>query len=213
MFQGWLSLSDTGPNEGTLKVYPLIREATAYFLLRPFFKPLVPSTSLDYLAPRNWVLQTPREMDSNLQGAFPGHGQELSDELHPHLQLSKTMIHIPRVKPGDYVLWHCDSIHAVDAVHKGSSDSSVLYIPACPLTKGNAEYLVRQKEAFMAGWPAPDFPGGVGETGHVGRAWVRGVGKDGGRVAMGLGRWEGGEGRRSSGEEWVVGVANRVLGF
>ena len=30
-------------------------------------------------------------------------------------------------------------------------DSSVLYIPACPLTETNAEYLVRQREAFFEG--------------------------------------------------------------
>ena len=37
--QGWLSLSHTGPREGTLKVLPFIKEATAYIMLRPFFKP------------------------------------------------------------------------------------------------------------------------------------------------------------------------------
>ena len=53
------------------------------------------------------------------------------------------MIHMPTVKLGDYVAWHCDSIHAVDPHHAGSQDSSVLYIPACPLTESNAEYLTQ----------------------------------------------------------------------
>ena len=35
-FQGWLSLSNSGPGRGTLRVLPLLREATAYWMLRPF---------------------------------------------------------------------------------------------------------------------------------------------------------------------------------
>lgn len=37
--QGWLSLSNTGSGEGTLKVLPFLKEMTAYVMLRPFFKP------------------------------------------------------------------------------------------------------------------------------------------------------------------------------
>lgn len=37
-FQGWTSMSDTGPNEGTLRVYPLIKELTAYTMMRPLFR-------------------------------------------------------------------------------------------------------------------------------------------------------------------------------
>jgi hypothetical protein len=29
--------------------------------------------------------------------------------LHPHLELERTMVHVPRIKPGDFVAWHCDS--------------------------------------------------------------------------------------------------------
>lgn len=36
--QGWTSLSHTGPNEGTLKVFPAIKESSAYMMLRPFFR-------------------------------------------------------------------------------------------------------------------------------------------------------------------------------
>jgi hypothetical protein len=45
--QGWTSLSDTRENEGTLRVYPSIRESSAYMMLRPFFKwvAIVPKTS------------------------------------------------------------------------------------------------------------------------------------------------------------------------
>ncbi|KAF5234576.1 hypothetical protein FANTH_12094, partial [Fusarium anthophilum] len=101
-----------------------------------------------------------------LQGATPGTGQELTGELHPHLELEKTMVHVPEIRPGDFVAWHCDTIHSVDKVHAGTADSSVLYIPICPITAQNAEYMVRQREAFLRGTPGPDFPGGAGESGH-----------------------------------------------
>jgi hypothetical protein len=54
-------------------------------------------------------------------------------------------------------------------MHRGASDSSVLYIPICPVTEINAKYLVRQREAFINGTPGPDFPGGVGESHHINR--------------------------------------------
>ncbi len=112
MFQGWLGLSHTAPNEGTLLVNPLLQLATAYFLLRPFFEPvnsLGAGRSPEYLLPQNWKLKSGDEISSALHGASPGHGQELSDALHPHLDLSSTMVHVPKIAPGDYVVWHCDS--------------------------------------------------------------------------------------------------------
>lgn len=36
--QGWTSLSTTGADEGTLRVYPAIQESSAYMMMRPFFK-------------------------------------------------------------------------------------------------------------------------------------------------------------------------------
>ena len=150
MYQGWLALSHTGPGEGTLKVNPLFSRATAYYLLRPFFAPRDPDPlSNHFLRPDNWVLEG--QASSHLQGASPGHGQELSAALHPHLELESTMVSIPHVRPGDYIVWHCDTIHAVDSVHMGQEDASVMYIPTCPLTEHNAEYLVRQRAGFIEG--------------------------------------------------------------
>ncbi len=209
MFQGWLSLSSTGPGEGTLLVNPLFRLATAYILLRPFFSPLNPDVrAAGFLDAANWVLDA--EQNALLQGASLGCTQELTSALHPHLELERSMIHIPHVQPGDYVAWHCDTIHAVDQVHKGDGDSSVLYIPACPLTERNAEYLSRQRTAFSNGTPGPDFPGGVGESAHVGRAGrevIRTEGGVEGLKAMGLEVWESEKG------ETVLERANRILGF
>lgn len=111
MFQGWLSMSHTGPNEGTLKVNPLLRLSTAYLLLRPFFQPIKSSSEVsgpEFLSESNWEFSGD-QMTSVLHGAVPGHGQELSDEWHPHLELDRCMVHMPQVRPGDFVVWHCDS--------------------------------------------------------------------------------------------------------
>lgn len=226
MFQGWLSLSTCGPFEGTLLVNPLLAKATAYYLLRPFFSPRrgveagaqttteALSNSSEFLHSDNWVMDS--SPTSWLQGATPGHGQELSHLLHPHLNLQQSMIHIPTVKPGDYVAWHCDTIHSVDKVHAGKSDSSVLYIPACPLTEPNAQFLARQRENFINGIPCPDFGGGVGESEHVGRVKVEEmetlVGDEGCRAA-GLKEWDSEEPGLTPGEKEVLDRANKVLGF
>ncbi|KAM0275011.1 hypothetical protein ACHAQH_007660 [Verticillium albo-atrum] len=179
---GWLGMSHTGPHEGTLLVNPLFNLATAYYLLRPFFTPKIlpaqtttpaavePVYHPEFLDPSNWTLED--TVTSTLQGAWPGNGQELNHNWHPHLNLPHTMVHIPHIRPGDYVAWHCDTIHAVDKVHEGTGDSSVLYIPACPITKPSLDYVKRQREAFEAGIPPPDFPGGQGESQHVGRPGV-----------------------------------------
>jgi len=215
MAQAWLSLSTTGPNEGTLLVNPLLKQATAYYLLRPFFSPKESSpTSENFLDSDNWRLET--QSSSALQGANPGHGQELSDLLHPHLKLEQSMVHMPRVNPGDYVAWHCDTIHAVDKKHAGTSDSSVLYIPACPLTEVNAEFLLRQREAFMEGIPCPDFGGGDGESKHVGR-WgvdeVSEISDEGALRAFGLSKWDSSEQGLSPGQHALMNKANKILGF
>lgn len=109
MWQGWLSMSRTGPSEGTLLVNPLMHRATAYVLLRPFFEAVNKTKGPGYLDESNWAFVGAEGMTSDLQGASPGHGQELTDELHPHLQLDQTMVHVPQINPGDFVAWHCDS--------------------------------------------------------------------------------------------------------
>ncbi|OAQ66392.1 hypothetical protein VFPPC_07954 [Pochonia chlamydosporia 170] len=215
MWQGWMSMSKSGPYEGTLLVNPLMHMATAYVLLRPFFAPLNESKGAGFLDERNWKFIGEVDMNSELQGASPGHGQELTDELHPHLELERTMVHVPNIKPGDFVAWHCDTIHSVDKVHSGSGDSSVLYIPVCPVTDINAAYLARQRQAFRDGTPGPDFPGGEGESRHIGRpteGMLRGWTNDLGRQAFGLDKIVVREGALP-GEREVVERANAALGF
>lgn len=225
MFQGWLAMSSTGPFEGTLLVNPLLSRATAYFLLRPFFTPKrgptdPTSESFEdaFLSADNWKL----DLDPSntwLQGATPGRGQELRNALHPHLNLPRSMVHMPRVEPGDYVSWHCDTIHAVDSIHAGKTDSSVLYIPSCPLTVSNAEFLARQRAAFLEGTPCPDFGGGVGESKHIGRPGAEdvqkadGSGKGEGMQAYGLEAWDSDEAGLTPGQREVMDRANKILGF
>ncbi|UPX13373.1 uncharacterized protein EKO05_0003882 [Ascochyta rabiei] len=226
MFQGWLSLSTTSAFEGTLLVNPLLAKATAYYLLRPFFSPKrgveqgaqtaseAVTNSTDFLASDNW--QSDAQPTPWVHGATPGHAQELSHLLHPHLELQKSMIHIPPVKPGDYVAWHCDTIHAVDKTHAGKSDSSVLYIPACPMTENNANYLARQREDFVNGTPSPDFGGGIGESEHAGRVKAEDlqqlVSEDGCR-AMGIQAWDSDAAGMIPGQRVILDRANKILGF
>ncbi|KAL0938195.1 DUF1479 domain-containing protein [Colletotrichum truncatum] len=212
MLQGWLSMSSGGPREGTLLVNPLVRHTTAYLLLRPFFQPLREDVEGDeFLREDNWAFTAAENMTSELHGATAGHCQELTGKLHPHLELGKTMVHVPPIKPGDFVAWHADSIHAVDTVHEGKGDSSVMYIPVCALTDQNVWYLKRQREAFLQGLPGPDFPGGKGESEHVGRPGEEAIVGADARRAMGLEKLiVAGEGE---GERALIERANKYLGF
>lgn len=197
LFQGWLSMSSTGPNEGTLRVCPLLTHATSYLLLRPFF-------DLD-------------TGELNLDSSFPnsalGAGQEYNPITHPHLELESTMVSVPKVEPGDFVAWHCDTIHSVDKEHRGTGDSSVLYIPACAITRNNLEFLKKQRMAAVRFSPPPDFPGagGDGEIGFEGAVDWNKLSASG-KQAMGLGsqKWEVNRGM-SEGEQRIVEEGNRML--
>jgi hypothetical protein len=101
-WQGWTAMSYTGSGEGTLKVLPMLSLATAYIILRPFFRPKSTSSnpgSVSFKAD-DWEpdLDTP---------TFPGSamrsGQELDERTHPHLRLDQTMVPIGNVQPGDQV--------------------------------------------------------------------------------------------------------------
>ncbi|KAI1344348.1 DUF1479 domain protein [Xylariaceae sp. FL0016] len=217
MFQGWLSMSHTKPYEGTLMVNPLLQLSMSYLLLRPFFRPVREAKEVStsqYLATENWEFAG-CTMTSELQGATPGFGQELNADLHPHLELDRTLVHMPQVRPGDFVVWHCDTIHAVDKIHNGKSDSSVLYIPICPVTELNAKYLLRQKNAFLAGTPGPDFPGGQGEADHIDRpteSYLRSFSNADGLRAFGFEKLAAAP-SDNTGAKNIATKANDILGF
>lgn len=197
-WQGWLSLSTVNPGEGGLLVNPLLKYATSYWLLRPFFTQNKKN--------ENWEI----DRSSIWQGAVPGRGQEMNDTLHPELELSTSMVSIPRVNPGDMVFWHCDTIHAVDPIHQGQLDSSVFYIPAAPLCEINVRYLAQQRQSFEHGIPPPDFPGGKGESNHVGRAVPEDIKTIEGRRAMGFESFKV-TSNMTSGEKQMVTKANTIL--
>ncbi|KAI9045366.1 DUF1479 domain-containing protein [Aspergillus affinis] len=195
-FQGWLSMSHTAPGEGSLHVCPMLVHSTAYTILRPFFDP---ETSQAV-------------MDATFPGSVPGACQEYNPVTHPHLDLETTMVSVPEVEPGDYVAWHCDSLHSVDKEHRGTGDSSVLYIPATPMCDMNVEYLQKQREAAQSYSPPWDFPGAgsPGESGFKGALDWNSVNPEGLR-AMGFGNkpWEITP-DMSEGEKRVVEAANKA---
>ncbi len=149
-WQGWTAMSSTGPGEGTLRVLPMLSLASAYIILRPFFRPRnAASSSLKF---EDWV----PDLDSpSFPGSAIGKTQELNERTHPHLQLARTMVSVPRSSPETRcTVGHCsiyfDYYHDIDprAPRRGiamlytrskrstkdKGDSSVLYIPTVPLT-------------------------------------------------------------------------------
>ncbi|KAL9120572.1 MAG: hypothetical protein Q9187_002867 [Circinaria calcarea] len=112
MYQGWLSMSHTDPGEGTLLLNPPFARATAYYLLHPLFSLITQISHPGFLEADNWELNV--EPTTTLESAAMGQALELSEALHPHLDLKNIMVHVPTVHSGDYVVWHCDTIYAVD---------------------------------------------------------------------------------------------------
>ncbi|KAK0731420.1 hypothetical protein B0H67DRAFT_639819 [Lasiosphaeris hirsuta] len=200
-FQGWLAVSSMS---SPLQVCPMPQLATAYFLLRPFFSRRDVDGAWDLTRPQN----------SLLHGALPSYTQEISHALHPHLQLDRSLVSVPRLEPGDYVIWHPDLIHVANGPHVGSHPSSAaMYLPACPLTQTNALYLCRQRKAFLLGCPGPDFGGGRSENDSVGQPGVQEVneaGREDGLRAMGLLPWDE-EDADSDVEREVLAMANAIL--
>ncbi|KAL2130882.1 hypothetical protein VTI74DRAFT_5836 [Chaetomium olivicolor] len=216
MYQGVVALSTIEP--GLIRLLPSPKLATAYFLLRPFFSPKTkPPERRDgpeweaFLDPSNWVLD--KEQSTIIHGAVPGHAQRLTELWHPHLHLRRTLVTIPTLQTGDYIVWHPDLAYHITSGNPNlmasraptpppaSDDEStpsrpvsiLVYIPAAPLTQTNALYLARQRKTFQRGHPGPDFDStgsGLGsEATHVGRPTetdIAEVGGPAGLQAMGL---------------------------
>ncbi|KAJ4397537.1 hypothetical protein N0V93_001768 [Gnomoniopsis smithogilvyi] len=237
LFQGMLPLSlGSSDDDSQMRVCSLpLKLTTAYCLLRPFFSPKRPFTDNrdDYLHPSNWAMDI-------AQSSVNRASHDISDTTHPHLQLEKTLVSLPPLHPGDYVIWHPDTIHSTlntrpqlespSSPQEAScspgiratspSPSTILYIPACPLTQSNAEYLVHQRKAFLLGFPGPDFistQGGghadFGESYHMGRPGVQEINDAGGEDAlraMGLLAWEEDD-AADAGERDLLRRANALL--
>ncbi|KAG5641138.1 hypothetical protein DXG03_005934 [Asterophora parasitica] len=105
-WQGWTSMSRTGPGEGTLRVLPMLAVAMPYIMLRPFFRLNAENNE--------WEV----DLDNpDFPGSLLGGKQFLTPETHPHLRLDKTMVEIPTVDPGDQV--YCASAFAYTSPWKG----------------------------------------------------------------------------------------------
>lgn len=266
MFQGVFSLgtgdrhqdsSSSPPSSTPIAICALpVKLVTAYWLLRPFFSPRKPwigkgQRAADFLDPSNWDL-TPSQSPI-LHGAQPCHSQEINALLHPHLLLDRTLVPVPPLRPGDYVIFHPDVAYSADSSlpmpapttaqtppptpqrsrrsslfsSRSPSPSStpssttplstattLLYIPACPLTQTNALFLARQRKAFLLGFPGPDFAGGGGESFHMGRPGVQEVNEAGGEAALratGLLAWDEDDATGGEAERMVLATANGIL--
>ncbi|QRV76131.1 hypothetical protein RhiJN_04146 [Ceratobasidium sp. AG-Ba] len=219
-WQGWLAMSSTAPGEGTIRFFPDLTLLTAYIILRPFFKPVDgDSNNLDS---SNWTIDVAGSPDFHgLRRELNSFGKEMftslraSQESHPHLRVDQTMTSAPRVNPGDMVFWHCDLLHSVETEHKGTGVSSVMYIPAVPLTLPNAKYVAAQRDAFLAGKPPPDFPqhDGQGESGYVNKGREEHITSPEGRCAMGLKPFDTSAPSLTASEKDVLAKANSIFGL
>ena len=215
MYQGVVALSTIEP--GLIRLLPSPKLATAYFLLRPFFSPKTkPPERREgpewdaFLDPSNWSLD--REQSTIIHGAVPGHAQRLTELWHPHLHLRRTLVTIPTLQTGDYIVWHPDLAYHItsnpnfmtsraptpppadadadaDKAEKPSRPVSILvYIPAAPLTQTSALYLARQRKTFQRGHPAPDFDStgsGLGsEATHIDRPTETDIAEVGGPAGL-----------------------------
>ncbi|EJF64698.1 hypothetical protein DICSQDRAFT_99988 [Dichomitus squalens LYAD-421 SS1] len=185
-YQGWLALSETAPNEGTLQVFPNVRLSNAYIILRPFFA-LKDGANPDSSDPDDWRFDsTTPDFHGIYSYGASFVGPRPNTQTHPHLRLEQTMVPVPKVYPGDMVFWHSDVIHAVEKHHTGKEDSTVMYIPAMPYTAVNAAYIEKQKESFLQGVAPPDFPRNKGEAECVGVGKADDIENPIGKRAMGF---------------------------
>lgn len=106
MFEGILSLSIGSPDEDPpMRLCPLpVKLTTAYRALRPLFVPKrgLTGSREEFLSASNWMLDTTTTCRS--------WSEERREALYPHLELDKTLIALPPLSPGDYVLWHPDML-------------------------------------------------------------------------------------------------------
>ncbi|CAK7201233.1 hypothetical protein SEUCBS139899_003936 [Sporothrix eucalyptigena] len=206
--QGWLSLSHTNTGEGTLRLLPNLKASVAYCMLRPLFG--------NSFAEKEGTID---DSQPTFPGSTPGCTQFFpTRDHHPHLDLDKSMIGIPPVRPGDYVFWHCDLVHEVDRFHPGTTNSSVVYNACSPLTPYNIDSLVGNRAAFAQAMPPPDFElseyGREQECDHADHgARQENVLCKEGLQALGLAPFDANAPGLTEGEREIRRLANEKLGF
>ncbi|GAA5810531.1 hypothetical protein MFLAVUS_003954 [Mucor flavus] len=189
-FQGWLAMAEIKTGGGTLRVCPLLKQSTAYFLMKPLIK--------EYIDKNDYI------------GALPGLCQGIGKTDYP--QIIDTMVSMPDVGYGDAVFWHCDQVHAVEPKNDSQVDSSVLYIPSVPLCRINSEYILIQREAFEKGLTPPDFPGNHCEERFEDRAKPSTINKME-KLNMGMTTFPSLPTDATSGQKKALENHNKILGF
>jgi hypothetical protein len=129
-FQGWTALSDMHPDDGVLHTIP-IPLAAAYMLVRGIAGELGLLGGDPEPAPRRFR----------------------ADEL-----LTRALVPIPAVEPGDTVWWHSDVIHSVADASNDVRWGNVMYIAATPPCRRNDDYRTSMLERFEGGLSPLDFP-------------------------------------------------------
>jgi Gig2-like len=142
-FQGWTALSDMHPDDGVLHVVP-IPAAVGYRLVHG-------------LAGELGLLGEP----------VPAPRRDAADEL-----LTRALVPIPVIEPGDTVWWHGDLYHLVGDAANESRWSNVMYIGAAPRCPRNDVYRATMLDPFARGASPVDFPADDFEVDFTDRATV-----------------------------------------
>lgn len=111
--------------------------------------------------------------------------------------------------------FHCSNPRRRQSPH-GQFRFQRLLHPSLPVTDGNAEYLVRQRDTFTHRFPGLDFRGGKGESEHLGRpadAYLQKNLKNEALQSMGLKPLSTMDLLDATGARKVIEKTNRILGF
>ncbi|KAF4544357.1 uncharacterized protein LTHEOB_6475 [Lasiodiplodia theobromae] len=164
--QGWLSLSETGTGEGTLRLLPSLKASVAYIMLRPLFDD-----------EGGWS-----DGEATFPGSEPGNTQFFpSKEWHAALQMEKSIVGIPpsllRVReafkkaavPPDFALYEIVKEHEGQHEDHGARRDNILSseglqamglepydVDAPGLTEGQRKMRKMANEALGFGTAAED---------------------------------------------------------
>ncbi len=145
-YQGWMALTPQGADCGTLQLVPSSR-CVAWMFLN--------------------MLQS--SLNNNDQ-VFPKPIEAYLLHADKHDMLIRGLCSIPRLRAGDTVWWHPDTVHAVEQNNNASIPSSVVYLGIAPDCERNRQYMRSQLANFKQGLSPPDFPACDVEQHYQGRA-------------------------------------------